>query len=327
MSTKGRMQISLGGVWKLEASMEVATYGQSQNIPRGKIYTFESDAKGFNTRTYFYDTGDEVVAFDTQFTPTLAEKSIEFLRSETNSPISQVVITHPSPDKFNGMSAFQKLRARVIASKRTAESLMDVHEYKRSYFVNVAKLFAEDGYPKLSLPDVIFEQTHDLRLKNGDVISLRELARPGVSSNQTVAMIPEQNGIVVGDLVHHMVHAWLEGGIVKGRPTPSLEGWVADLNEIRTLLKDAPDTHVYGGRGDSVHVNTAVKTQIAYLEKADRLVTLYVAGLGDRKSELLGDKAAEHYKAVQAEFEEAFPAHGLGYLIRDGVYGLLSSKL
>ena len=106
--------------------MAVTTYGQSQHVPRGKIYTFESDANGFNTRTYFYDTGDEVIAFDAQFTPALAEKSIEFLRSETNSPVTQVVITHPSPDKFNGMSAFQKLGARVVASKRTAESLREV---------------------------------------------------------------------------------------------------------------------------------------------------------------------------------------------------------
>lgn len=42
----------------------------------GTLYTHDSGADGFFTRTYFYDTGAEVVAFDAQFTPALAEVAI-----------------------------------------------------------------------------------------------------------------------------------------------------------------------------------------------------------------------------------------------------------
>jgi hypothetical protein len=36
-----------------------------------------------------------------------------------------------------------------------------------------------------------------------------------------------------------------------------------------------------------------VADQIAYLETADQIVTDYIAGLGDRKSELSSDKAGQ----------------------------------
>lgn len=297
------------------------------NRTDAKIYAFESDASGFNTKNFFYDNGEEVVAFDTQFTPDLAEKSIAFLRTKTRNPITHVVVTHPNPDKFNGMIAFQRLGAQVVASRRTAESMKGVHEYKKYFFVNMAKMFTEETYPKLSQADVVFDETYDLRLKNGESIILRELAQPGVSSNQTIASVGSLNAVIVGDLIHHGSHAWLEGGIVNGKPTPQIQGWIADLNELQAMFKDAPQTLVYGGRGDTVKLNEAVKAQVSYLTRADALVSNYVKGLKDRKSELLSDRAGEHYKALQAPFEQAFPSYGLGYMIQYGVYGLVNSKL
>jgi hypothetical protein len=52
-----------------------------------------------------------------------------------------------------------------------------------------------------------------------------------------------------------------------------------------------------------------------------------VAGLGDKKSELSSDKAGEHYAAIQAELEQAFPAYAFPAMISFSVYGLVNSKL
>jgi hypothetical protein len=107
-----------------------------------------------------------------------------------------------------------------------------------------------------------------------------------VSSTQTVSFIPEMNALVVGDLVHHNLHVWLEGGIVDRQATPTLDGWVADPRELETGFAADPEPTVYGGRGDAAPLSNAVAAQIAYLETADQIVTGYVAGLGDRASEL-----------------------------------------
>lgn len=63
------------------------------------------------------------------------------------------------------------------------------------------------------------------------------------------------------------------------------------------------------------------------MTRADRIVTDYVAALGERASELSGPKAAEHFAAIQAEIEDAFPDYVFGDMIGFSVYGLVNSKL
>ena len=318
----------MAGTSLLSTGCAAAPYrGDRMTATESKIYGFESDSNGFNTKNFFYDNGEEVVVFDSQFTPDIAQKSVDFIRSKTKNPITFVVVTHPNPDKFNGMSVFQALGAKVVASNKTAEAMPGVHAYKKYFFVNMAKMFTEAAYPKLSQVDVTFDKNYDLRLKNGETILLHEFDQPGVSSNQTIASIPAINTVIVGDLVHHKAHAWLEGGIVNGKPVPTLDGWIADLNELQTMFKDSPSTVVYGGRGESASLATAANAQIQYLKNANAIVDSYIKKLGARKSELQGDQAQAHYTALQTEFEKAFPDYKLGYMIQYGVYGLVNSKL
>jgi glyoxylase-like metal-dependent hydrolase (beta-lactamase superfamily II) len=291
----------------------------------GQLHTFTSPPDAFDTKTFFYDSGTEVVAFDTQFTPDLAVQAIAFLRTKTDRPLAYAVISHPNPDKFNGLTAFQQEGAKVVASRATVEAMPGVHEYKKAFFVG-AGMFTEATYPKLGSVDVAFDGELTL-YPGGQTVELRELSQPGISSNQTVAHIPGLDALIVGDLVHHKAHAWLEGGIVNGKPTPTLDGWIADLNELSELFPGGAELTVYGGRGETAPLPTAVADQIAYLRRADQIVSDYVAGLGARKSELSGPKANEHYAALQKEFEAAFPDYALSYMILFGVYGLVNSKL
>jgi glyoxylase-like metal-dependent hydrolase (beta-lactamase superfamily II) len=292
----------------------------------GALYTYDSGEAGFFTKTYFYDTGSEVVAFDAQFTPELAEAAIASLREQTDNPITYLVITHPNPDKFNGAPAFQAAGAQVIASDATAEAIPGVHAYKKAGFIGMG-MFTEETYPQQATVDETFTGTHTIELSDGKTVELSELSDPGVSSTQTVAFVPELTALMVGDLVHHQLHAWLEGGIVNGQATPTLDGWVADLQELEERFTADPEPTVYGGRGEAAPLSVAVADQIAYLQKADQIVTDYVAGLGDKKSELSGDQAGEHYAAIQAELEQAFPDYAFPDMISFSVYGLVNSKL
>src|SRR5215207_6156929 len=268
----------------------------------GALYTYDSGEAGFFTKTYFYDTGSEVVAFDAQFTPELAEAAIASLREQTDNPTTYLVTTHPNPDKFNGAPVFQEEGAAVIASEATDAAIPGVHEYKKAGFVGMG-MFTEETYPQQATVDETFSGTHTLELGDGKTVELSELSQSGVSSTQTVALIPELNALIVGDLVHHKLHAWLEGGIVEGQATPAIEGWIADLQELETTFGGDPEPTVYGGRGEAAPLSVAVADQIAYLERADQIVTDYVAGLGERADELSGPDAGEHYAAIQAELE------------------------
>jgi glyoxylase-like metal-dependent hydrolase (beta-lactamase superfamily II) len=292
----------------------------------GTLYTFDSGEAGFFTKTYFYDTGSEVVAFDAQFTPELAEQAMAFLREQTDNPITSLVITHPNPDKFNGAPAFQAEGAEVIASEATAAAIPGVHAYKKAGFVGMG-MFTEETYPQQATVDETFTGTQTIELADGKTVELSELSEPGVSSTQTVAFIPELNALIVGDLVHHQLHAWLEGGIVNGQATPTLDRWIRDLRELESEFAGDPEPTVYGGRGEPAPLAEAVADQITYLERADQIVTDYVTGLGDKQAELSSDKAGEHYAAIQAQLAEAFPDYAFPDMISFSVYGLVNSKL
>ncbi|MFO0547331.1 MAG: MBL fold metallo-hydrolase [Polyangiaceae bacterium] len=290
---------------------------------KARVGVYTSDAAGFDTKTVWFDTGREIVVFDAQFTERHAKEALAAIRAESASPIRYLVITHPNPDKFNGALVFRRAGATVVASRATAAAIPGVHAYKRAFFVETAKMFAPSDYPEEATVDLTFDGELTLDTDAGH-ITLRELCHSGVSSTQTVGFFSEANALAVGDLVHHKAHAWLEGGIVNGRPTPDLTAWQLALDELLAF----EGATVYGGRGEAAPVAEAVASQKAYLVVADKLVRDYVRELGDSaRAELDGPRAAEHYAALAKRFAAAFPERQLGYLVQYGVYGLARAAL
>jgi glyoxylase-like metal-dependent hydrolase (beta-lactamase superfamily II) len=145
-----------------------------------RLEEFQSDSSGFDTKSYFLDTGKEVVVFDAQFTPALADKLIQKIRQTTKNPITHVIVTHPNPDKFGGLSQFAALGATIVSSEKTKIAMPEVQSYKKFFFVTVAKMFKEAEYPTLVLPNETFKENLDLKL-NGIELNLKEIGSPGVS--------------------------------------------------------------------------------------------------------------------------------------------------
>jgi glyoxylase-like metal-dependent hydrolase (beta-lactamase superfamily II) len=295
----------------------------------GTLGTFTSDAQGFDTHTYYYDDGQEVTVIDTQFVPALTQAMVDQIRSKTQSPITRVVVTHPNPDKFNGLPLLHALGAESIASQATASAMPGVHAYKKHFWVHVGKLFTEASYPAFEPVRTTFSGQLTVRLKSGETLSLFELKNPGVASTQTVVRLDRSGDLIVGDLVHYRAHAWLEGGIVDGAPRPDLAKWRAAVGELSALGGANKAARVYGGRGDAGAVAEVVAFQQDYLARADALVTGYVAQAGAAGLAELRDpaKAQAHYAALQRRFEQQFPGLKLPYLVGYGVYGLVNSKL
>ena len=271
-----------------------------------------SGADGFDTTSYWTETADGVVVFDAQFTPDIAAAMLADIRAETDAPIAAVVVSHPNPDKFLGAPVFQAEGAELVASEATADALPEVWAYKEAYFVG-AGMFTEESFPALPTVDRTF--SGELTLDQGG-ITLVELEHAGVSSTQTVAVVGDD--LVVGDLVAGAAHAWLEGGIVDGAPSPDLAGWSDALDELPALGAGS----VYPGRGQVQAVDVAVSQQQAYLSTMDGLVADYVAGLDDPMAALTGEDAGAHYAEITSLAEAAFPSYDLSYLVTYGVYGL-----
>jgi glyoxylase-like metal-dependent hydrolase (beta-lactamase superfamily II) len=287
---------------------------RAADAPAGDVHTFTSGADGFDTHAYFYDSGEEVVVFDAQFTPALAEQMLADIRATTDSPIRYVVVTHANPDKFNGASVFQAAGAQIVASRQTADAMPAVHDYKSAYFIG-AGMFTAQTYPALPSPDVVFDGAHTLELAGGARVELTVLTHAGVTSSQTVAFVPEARALFVGDLVHHGAHAWLEGAVDSGAPRPDLAAWRDALSEL--LAFDGAT--VYAGRGDAAPVADAVASQRDYLAEVARLRGAYLA-------DHAGPYTADDHAALAAAIKAAFPERGLGYLVDYSVYGLFAGE-
>ncbi|MBK7963555.1 MAG: MBL fold metallo-hydrolase [Bdellovibrionales bacterium] len=324
MKTKTMMTMTLAAT---TFSSLACTSTQALNSnPVGRIIEFKSGPEGFDTRTFFYEGSQEVVAFDAQFTPELARQSIQHLRTFTKKPISWLVITHPNPDKFNGASVFKKEEGtKIISSQATADAIPGVHAYKKYYFVNMAKMFTSENYPEPVSVDEVFKEQLTITLHGGEKIELKEFNRPGVSSNQTVALIPKRKALFVGDLIHDQAHAWLEGGIVQGKPAPQMASWISLLQDLQNDF--SPGTKVFGGRGQTTTLLAGAEAQIAYLKKAKVLVRNYILGLGRQRVELANEQAGAHYKKLAEIFAKEFPECSLSYMIEYGIYGLVNDEL
>ncbi len=292
----------------------------------GTLGTFTSDAKGFDTHTYFYDDGKEVTLIDTQFVPALTAAMVEQVRRATASPITRVIVTHANPDKFNGLPYLHKLGVESITSAAVAAEMPLVHAYKENFWVNVAGAFKPGTYPAFENAASTFGKSSTIRLKSGETLTLFELANPGVAMHQVVVRIDGTGDLIVGDLVHSKAHLWLEGGLVRGKPHADLKRWSDAVAELPALSAGKPGAKVYGGRGQALAVADAVREQQRYLAQAQSLVVGYLDELGARKAELRDPaRSGAHYKELERRFASAFPDYKLSYMTGYSIYGLLNT--
>ena len=296
-------------------------------VVAGTLHVHTSAAEGFNTHSVWYDDGQEVTVVDAQFTPAFANTLLATIKRQTASPVTRVIVTHPSPDKFNGLSAFHTIGAQSIASVATAAAIPGVDAYKRYYWTEIAKIFTAENYPKIEPIKTTFTDHITIELKSGETISLFALNEPSVASDQTVVRFDQSGDLAVGDLVHINHHAWLEGGIVNGHARATLDSWKRDLAQLPTISA-VDSAKVYGGRGEFVTVKEAVRQQTAYLARADQIVGDYLKGLGPKVAEL-NDPATHgnHYAALQAKFVTAYPDYAFPDFIKYSIYGLIAAKL
>lgn len=290
------------------------------------VHVHTSGAQGFNTNSVWIDDGQEVTVIDTQFTPELAQALVADIQRQTRSRIARVIVTHPNPDKFNALAVFHALGATSIASRATAEAMPGVDAYKRYYWVKLAKAFSDSSYPRLEAPKQLFSGRLQLSLSNGETLSLHELQQAGVSSTPTVVRVDRSGDLIVGDLVSHRTHAWLEGGIVAGKPQADLNAWRASLQELGKLSTQA-GARVYGGRGASQPLAQAVAEQTAYLDRVESLVSTLEKDLGERRAELSDAKAqGPHIAGLQKQLAQALPDYAMPELVGYSIYGLLGSR-
>jgi glyoxylase-like metal-dependent hydrolase (beta-lactamase superfamily II) len=222
---------------------------------------------------------------------------------------------------------FHEAGAVSISTAAAAAQMPGVHAYKQYYWVNIAKAFTADTYPRLELPKQTFTGRLVLKLKNGDTLSLIELAQGGVSGTQTVVRVDSTGDIIVGDLVANRTHAWLEGGVDTGKPVFQLAAWRASLQQLPALTQGRAQARLFAGRGPALPVAQAVQAQLGYLKRAEEAVIAEEAALGARRADLYdAAKQGPSVARIQGALVKDFPAYAMPDLVGYSLYGWLATR-
>lgn len=283
--------VACGGA-QTQAEGDVVSDRDAQEVSLG-VYTSPED--GFSTNAYWLETRDGVILFDAQFLPEHAAQLLTQIEAKSGGKaISDVIISHGNPDKYNGLEVIlaKHPEAKVWATPEIVARINEVDPGKRGYF---GPLYGERYAKTLVLPDTLV--TSRQRLDRGGVTLELIPMGAGVSSAHLVTLINGE-ALVVGDLLHEQTHGWLAEGFS--------DQWLARLDELSALGA----ARFYPGRG---HVGDAslISAQREYLLGFQRCVGAQVAQEDDAAAQDL----------IKRCVIEAFPTYSIEAMIDFSVPG------
>jgi len=230
---------------------------------------------------------DAVLAIEARATPLMAQRWIDVIRSFTDLPFGDLVLTHYHAVRVLGASAFHA--RRIVAHRNTAAWIEErgMQDWA-SEAGRMPRLFeGAETIPGLTRPTDPFDETLEIDLGNR-VVELRYLGR-GHTAGDIVVWLPDERICFGGDLVEAQAAPYMGDAHIADWRGPTLDA-VAAL-DARQLV---------GGRGPVVR-DDAVAQAIA-----DTRAFLSAVLDGTRAVKERGGTPAEAYRSTRAALEPRY---------------------
>jgi glyoxylase-like metal-dependent hydrolase (beta-lactamase superfamily II) len=198
---------------------------------------------------------DSILAIEARATPHMAQKWIDVIRTISELPFGDLVLTHYHAVRVLGAAAFGA--RRIIATQMTADLVEERGQQDwASEQGRMPRLFeGAETIPGLTRPTHTFADRMALNL--GDrMVELLYLGR-GHTSGDLVVWLPEERICFAGDLVEAQAAPYMGDAHVADWASGTLDN-----------VKALGAQHLVGGRGDVVHgeaVDRAIEDTRAFL--------------------------------------------------------------
>jgi glyoxylase-like metal-dependent hydrolase (beta-lactamase superfamily II) len=263
-----------------------------------QIHVFTSPEPAFLVNSFILETQNGVVVIDAQFLVSEARKLKQKVE-QLGKPLLGVIVTHPHPDHFNGVSILcENLDVPIYATQSTLDGIQAVEASKREFW----KQTYGDDYPdSTTFPNRIVSSKQKLIIDGVNLV-IDDLGA-GEASDITVIYLPTEQVLIASDLLYHRVHPWL----AESRSN----AWIEQINYVKTTYADAEI--VYAGHGSEGSLQ-ALDQQLEYIRFFQALVDENLTATGA----IEGNAKAQIKQTMQTRY----PGYPLEFLIEMNIDGV-----
>lgn len=214
-------------------------------------YTTDS-LRNHSVNNYWILGETGIVVIDAHWRISEGERAASHMRTKSQLPVTELIVTHPHGDHYGGLPAFYSENVTTLIMSSIA--WRGVRHDEQGFQANRLDEFGDD-FPR-SFPTEGRVAPANGRLKLQGIEFEFEALRGNEAIESLVIRIPKEGAVFTGDIVNSKTHpVFYQGG---------LDLWIEQLRRLRkTVSKD--DT-IFPGHGEPGPARYLVTEQLRYLE-------------------------------------------------------------
>jgi cyclase len=167
------------------------------------VFSYQSSHDPWFTTSYYFDTPQGVVLFDTQYFRSSAIELWQRIQSDTSGRLRCIVVTHAHPDHYWGNTYFREVDPRVpiITGRGVIEEISHTAAEQAHGIPDVFRPDCLSDPTHVVMPDITFDGTLTIDVGD-DQLWLWETG-PAECVSQVAGWLPGSRTLFAGDLLSH----------------------------------------------------------------------------------------------------------------------------